>query len=37
MTRLTDEQLLSWLRLIRSENVGPRGLRAQMHHTLRRV
>jgi predicted Rossmann fold nucleotide-binding protein DprA/Smf involved in DNA uptake len=28
--RLTDEQRLDWLRLIRSENVGPRGLRAQL-------
>jgi gluconate kinase len=28
---LTDEQRLAWLRLIRSENVGPSGIRAQMH------
>ena len=28
---LTDEQRLDWLRLIRSDNVGPRGLRAQLH------
>ena len=28
MTRLTDEQRLDWLRLIRSENVGPRTFRA---------
>ena len=27
--RLTDEQRLDWLRLIRSENVGPRGIMAQ--------
>jgi hypothetical protein len=28
--RLTDEQRLDWLRLIRSQNVGPRGLRAHL-------
>jgi hypothetical protein len=28
-TVLSDEQLLDWLRLIRSENVGPRGTMAQ--------
>ena len=27
--RLTDAQRLDWLRLIRSENVGPRGIMAQ--------
>jgi hypothetical protein len=27
--RLTDEQKVDWLRLIRSENVGPRGIMAQ--------
>lgn len=27
--RLTDEQRLDWLRLIRSGNVGPRGIMAQ--------
>ena len=27
--RLSDEQRLDWLRLIRSENVGPRGILAQ--------
>jgi hypothetical protein len=27
--RLTDEQRLAWLRLIRSENVGPAGIMAQ--------
>jgi len=27
--RLTDEQRIDWLRLIRSENVGPRGIMAQ--------
>jgi hypothetical protein len=27
--RLTDSQRLDWLRLFRSENVGPRGILAQ--------
>jgi hypothetical protein len=27
--RLSDSQRLDWLRLIRSENVGPRGIMAQ--------
>lgn len=27
--RLGDDQLVDWLRLIRSENVGPRGIMAQ--------
>ena len=27
--QLTDAQRLDWLRLIRSENVGPRGIMAQ--------
>jgi hypothetical protein len=27
--RLTDEQRLDWLRLIRSQNVGPSGIMAQ--------
>jgi DNA processing protein len=27
--RLTDEQRLDWLRLIRSQNVGPRSIMAQ--------
>jgi hypothetical protein len=26
---LTDEERIDWLRLIRSENVGPRGIMAQ--------
>jgi hypothetical protein len=26
---LTDEQRIDWLRLIRSDNVGPRGIMAQ--------
>jgi DNA processing protein len=30
--RLTDEQRLDWLRLIRSENVGPRSFRALLNH-----
>src|SRR2546422_900377 len=30
--RLTDEQRLDWLRLIRSENVGPRTFRALVNH-----
>jgi len=29
--RLTDEQRLDWLRLIRSENVGPRTFRALLN------
>jgi hypothetical protein len=28
--RLTDEQRLDWLCLIRSDNVGPRGIMAQL-------
>ena len=28
-SRLSDGQLLDWLRLIRSENIGPRGIMAQ--------
>jgi hypothetical protein len=27
--RLTDEQRIDWLRLIRSPNIGPRGIMAQ--------
>jgi len=27
--RLTDEQRLDWLRLIRSHSIGPRGIMAQ--------
>jgi len=27
---LSDEQRIDWLRLIRSDNVGPRGIMAQM-------
>ncbi len=30
--RLTDEQRLDWLRLIRSENIGPRTFRALLNH-----
>jgi DNA processing protein len=29
---LTDEQRLDWLRLIRSQNVGPRTFRALLNH-----
>ena len=28
-TQLTDDQRIDWLRLIRSDNVGPRGIMAQ--------
>src|SRR5437899_1683811 len=31
-SRLTDDQRLDWLRLIRSENVGPRTFRALIGH-----
>jgi DNA processing protein len=31
--RLTDEQRLDWLRLIRSDNVGPRTFRTLLNHT----
>lgn len=30
--RLTDEQRLDWLQLIRSQNVGPRAFRALINH-----
>jgi DNA processing protein len=30
--RLTDEQRLDWLQLIRSDNVGPRTFRALVNH-----
>ncbi len=30
--RLTDAQRLDWLRLIRSDNVGPRTFRALLNH-----
>ncbi|MBX6424791.1 MAG: DNA-protecting protein DprA [Variibacter sp.] len=30
--RLTDEQRIDWLRLIRSENIGPRTFRALLNH-----
>jgi hypothetical protein len=32
--RLTDEQRLDWLRLIRSQNIGPRGISQQTHLSL---
>jgi len=35
--RLSDEQRLDWLRLIRSENVGPRGIMAQTPQAASRV
>ena len=31
-TRLTDEQCIDWLRLIRSDNVGPRTFRTLVNH-----
>src|ERR1700748_44346 len=31
-TRLTDAQRIDWLRLIRSDNVGPRTFRSLVHH-----
>jgi hypothetical protein len=34
--RLSDEQKLDWLRLIRSENVGPRGIMAQTPEAIGR-
>jgi hypothetical protein len=34
--RLTDEQRIEWLRLIRSPNVGPRGIMAQTPQAWRR-
>jgi DNA processing protein len=30
--RLTDEQRLDWLRLIRSDNIGPRTFRSLINH-----
>jgi len=32
--RLSDEQRIDWLRLIRSQNVGPRGIMAQTPQDL---
>jgi hypothetical protein len=32
--RLTDEQRIDWLRLIRSQNIGPRGIMAQTPQEL---
>ena len=31
-TELTDAQRVEWLRLIRSDNVGPRTFRSLLHH-----
>jgi hypothetical protein len=33
--RLTDEQRLDWLRLIRSQNIGPRDIIAQTPQAIR--
>jgi hypothetical protein len=33
--RLSDEQRIDWLRLIRSQNVGPRGIMAQTPQAFR--
>ncbi len=35
--QLTDTERLDWLRLIRSENVGPRGIMAQTPQDLNRA
>jgi hypothetical protein len=35
--RLTDAQRLDWLQLIRSENVGPRGIMAQTPQALETI
>ena len=32
MTHLTDDQRIDWLRLIRSDNVGPRTFRSLVNH-----
>lgn len=32
--QLTDEQRIDWLRLIRSQNIGPRGIMAQTPEDL---
>jgi len=33
-TKLTDAQRIDWLRLIRSDHVGPRGIMAQTPHAI---
>jgi hypothetical protein len=33
--RLTDDQRIDWLRLIRSQNIGPRGIMAQTPQAAR--
>jgi DNA processing protein len=33
-TQLTDAERIDWLRLIRSDNVGPRGIMAQTPQAL---
>jgi hypothetical protein len=35
--RLTDAQRFDWLRLIRCENIGPRGIMAQLPQEWNRV
>jgi hypothetical protein len=35
--RLTEAQRLDWLRLIRSDNVGPRGIMAQTPQEISRI
>ena len=35
-THLTSAQRIDWLRLIRSDNVGPRGIMAQTPHCTRK-
>ena len=35
--RLTDQQRFDWLRLVRSENVGPRTFRALITQTVRKL
>ncbi len=36
-TRLSEAQLLDWLRLIRSESIGPNGIMAQPPEAIRRA
>jgi DNA processing protein len=37
VTRLTDQQRFDWLRLVRSENVGPRTFRALITNAAERA
>jgi hypothetical protein len=32
--KLTEEQRLDWLRLIRTDNIGPRGIMAQLPQAI---